>query len=245
VIGLHLCGAYYRNQCNELQKSLEISQIQLDEMERRYLGQERYIEDLKQENSTYENMIAKLLEEEDERKDINPPTGNEEELISSGEWKIGEELLLPNLPTEFKSLTDYRVYNIQGTPHNRLQKVSYTDETGCRRYNEDYHVALGSFYSVHIGDRFEITLDTGRVFTIIMADGKDDRDTDVNNMYHPCYDYDGKQQANVLEFIIDTAVLPTEVYQYGSLHCLDEFKGDIVKITYLGRDDSGDWSTYE
>ena len=36
-----------------------------------------------------------------------------------------------------------------------------------------------------------------------------------------------------------------EVYAYGSIDYLDDFKGNIVEMKYLGRDDSADWDYYE
>lgn len=164
---------------------------------------------------------------------------------TSNKWNIGQSLPLPNIPSNMKLCTDYRHYNIEGTPHNRLQQVAWTDEYGCRRYNKDYIVALGSYYSVDIGDRFEVTLDTGRTFTVILGDGKADCDTDELNMFTPCFNYDGEYCANILEFIIDDTIMYQECYQYGSLDYHDEFKGNVIKIVYLGRDNGGDWTSYE
>lgn len=152
---------------------------------------------------------------------------------------------LPIISTNVKLFTDYRVYNLWYTPHYRLQQAAWTDTQGLRRYNEDYIVALGSFYSTDIGDRFEVTLDTGRTFTVILGDGKVDDDCDSENMYTPCIDYDGKTAANILEFIIDKNVLDSEVYSYGSIDYIEDFRGDIVKMVYLGRDTSQDWDLYE
>lgn len=160
-------------------------------------------------------------------------------------FMIGEEVLLPVLSTEPKLFTDYRSYNLWYTPYYRLQQAAYTDEDGLRRFNDDYIVALGKFYSEDIGDRFCVTLDTGVEFTIILGDGKDPYDCDLNNMYMPYVNYDNEKCANLLEFIVDADVMKPEVYDYGSLDYLDKFKGNIVKMVYLGRDDSEDWTTYE
>lgn len=166
-------------------------------------------------------------------------------ILRSGKWEINETVPLPPLPTDFKACTDYRCYNIEGTPHNRMQQACYTDELGCRRFNTDYCVALGSFYSDRIGDRFEITLDTGVTFNVITADMKADAHTDANNMYHPCVNYNGENAANVLEFIVDTDILSKKAYLYGSLDYYDYFKGNIIKMVYLGRDTLEDWDVYE
>lgn len=169
----------------------------------------------------------------------------ENSVPTSAKFAIGEQVPLPALLTHVKLCTDYRCYNLPYTPHYRLQQVAYTDEYGLRRFNEDYIVGLGAFYSTDIGDRFKVTLDTGREFTIILGDGKAPIDCDDNNMYTPCKNYDGEDCANVLEFIMDDEAMPSEVYAYGSIDCIDEFKGNIIKMVYLGRDNSADWSSYE
>ncbi len=156
-----------------------------------------------------------------------------------------KEMELPTIPTNVKLFTDYRAYNLWYTPHYRLQQAAYTDELGFRRFNDDYVVALGSYYSTSIGDRFEVTLDTGEVFTVIFGDGKWDTDCDSKHMYTPCIDYNGELAGNLLEFIIDEQVLDEEIYEYGSIELFDKFKGSVVKMIYLGRDASADWDTYK
>lgn len=158
-------------------------------------------------------------------------------------FEVGEICDLPNLPTRVKACTDYRCYNIPSTPHWRLQQCAWTDEYGLRRFNDDYIVGLGTYYSTDIGDRFEITLDTGRVFTIILGDNKADCDTDETNRYKPC-SYYNPEDANVLEFIADFDVMPDWVYARGTIDCLDDFSGNIAQIKYIGRDNSADWDSY-
>lgn len=153
-------------------------------------------------------------------------------------------LELPDISTESKLFTDYRFYNIPGTPHNRLQQKAWTDPEGLRRFNNDYIVAMGSYYSTSIGDRFQIELSSGQTFTVIFGDGKWDIDCDVKNMYTPIKNYDGELVGNLLEFIVDRDILDPDVYSYGGLEKIDSLKGDITGIYYLGRDDSEDWDTY-
>lgn len=155
-----------------------------------------------------------------------------------------ESLELPDISTESKLFTDYRFYNIPGTPHNRLQQKARTDSNGLRRFNNDYIVAMGSYYSTSIGDRFRVELSSGRVFTVIFGDGKWGIDCDSKNMYTPVKNYDGETVGNLLEFIVDEDILDPNVYSYGGIERLDIFKGDVVRIWYIGRDDSEDWDTY-
>lgn len=154
-------------------------------------------------------------------------------------------LPLPDIDTSVKTFTDYRCYNIVGTPHNRLQQVCYTDSNGFRRFGEDYVVALGSYYSIDIGDRYRVTLDTGVEFTVILGDCKADCDTDPSNMYAPCVNYDGESVGNLLEFIIDDDILPAEIYSHGDLQRFEFMQGSVIQFEYLGRDNSGDWTTFK
>lgn len=182
-----------------------------------------------------------------EHKEITSSEGNQEATIikdTTSKFEIGEECEIPSVPTHVKFCTDYRSYDLWYTPHYRLQQVAWTDEYGMRRYNNDYLVALGSYYSTDIGDRFEVTLDTGKTFTVMMADGKWDIDCDENNMYTPTIDYNGEYAGNLLEFIMDKYSVSSEMYGYGSLDYYDAFKGSVIKMVYLGRDDSADWDTY-
>lgn len=157
---------------------------------------------------------------------------------------VGQNVELPNLPTDRKVCTDYRVYNIAGTPHNRMQKLAWTDELGCRRYGDYYIVGLGSAYADRVGETFEVELSTGATFKIITGDMKADIHTDSTNRYAPMINYSGEQCANILEFIIDKDALAKAAYQWGGVDYYQIFKGDIVRMTYLGRDTSADWDTY-
>ena len=194
------------------------------------------VKELKKTIEIYEEKISSL-----EEKLLSLIKNNNEH----SNFSIGEKCDIPTIPTHVKFFTDYRAYNLWYTPHYRLQQKSWTDELGCRRYNDDYLVALGSYYSVDIGDRFQVTLDTGETFSVFVADGKWDADCDDRNMYTPCVDYNGVMAGNLLEFIVDDILLSANVIRYGSLDYYDKFKGSVVEMVYLGRDQSGDWTTYE
>lgn len=154
------------------------------------------------------------------------------------------EYEVPTLPTFPKFFTDYRYYGIEGTPHYRLQQECWTDEIGCRRLNDDYVVALGSYYSTNIGDRFEVTFDNGNIITVVMGDGKHDSDCDERNMFTPYLSYDNEKCGNLLEFIVDKNVLNSAVYDYGSLDCVEVLNGNVIKMVYIGRYEHIDFDTY-
>lgn len=208
-----------------------------------------YNSQVKSDLENIKNDNAKILEQIEElNKEVEEEITIIDEIIpnqSTTSWAIGEEVPLPDLPTYRYLCTDYRHYNLPNTPHYRMQQMAWTDEIGCRRFNDDYIVGLGTGYSQDIGDRFAIELENGFRFTIIMGDGKADRDTDAEtHRYTPCKDYAGNDCANVLEFIIDDQVMEKEAYQFGSISYYERFKSNIKKMIYLGRDTNGDWVSY-
>lgn len=194
-----------------------------------------------QKDDNKETEIITTVEKEDESEQNGDYV---EQQFDKTEKEVGKNVELPDLPTDRKVCTDYSVYNIPGTPHNRMQQLAQTDELGCRRYGVYYIVGLGSAYADRIGETFEVELDTGEIFRIITGDMKADIHTDVTNRYAPMMNYNGEQCANILEFIIDKNVLDNAAYRWGGVDYYTKFKGNIVRMTYLGRDTSADWDTY-
>ena len=231
---------------NELAKNMNINEKRIDELAKEntssLLTLQTEVDTIVSDMQVKEQNVILSTSQSESKIEEELNTLN---AVDTDKWSVNEEVPLPNIPTNVKFCTDYRCYNIEGTPHLKMQNLSYTDELGCRRFNDDYCVALGSFYSERIGDRFEVTLDSGRIFTVITGDMKADCDTDPNNMYGPCINYDFEPSANVLEFIIDDTVVSDDMYNYGSLDYHEEFKGNIVRMIYLGRDNSTDWDKYE
>ena len=141
------------------------------------------------------------------------------------------KLEIPDCDTSFKSYMDYTCITDDTTVQWELQQTAYTDEYGLRKIGTDYCVAVGSYYSETVGERFKITLDNGNEFTVIVSDLKQDKHTDISNQYSPVYDENGEfYSANVLEFIVDTDQLHSMVTTLGTVSYYDEFKGNIVSI---------------
>lgn len=111
----------------------------------------------------------------------------------------------------------------------QLQKQAHTDNAGFRRMNNDYMVAMGSYYADACGDRLKITLDSQKTFTVIVGEFKDDSQTDPDRMYHPMICEGEEVAANVLEFIVDTDVMDEGVLLSGTI-CSLGFEGEIIKI---------------
>lgn len=130
---------------------------------------------------------------------------------------------VPDVDSNFKSYMDYRCITNTSSDQYKLQQKCYTDDNGLRVYDGYYAVALGTYYSSTIGDKFHITLDTGEEFDVIVGDVKADCDTDKTNRYVPV-------NGNIIEFIVDTKKLPKDVRFMGTISALDDFEGSVESI---------------
>lgn len=140
-----------------------------------------------------------------------------------------EAVQLPPLDTSFKSYMDYRTITCVASAQYALQQQAYTDELGLRKIDDFYCVALGTYYSDECGEKFRIITDNGNEFCVIVADIKADEHTDENNMYVPM----PNGNANVVEFIVDTAAIECRVALLGDISGYEQFSGSIVKIERL------------
>lgn len=142
-----------------------------------------------------------------------------------------ETLDIPTCNTEFKTYMDYRCITDKTSAQYELQQFAWTDEDGFRRIGDDYIVAMGTYYAKNVGDRFKITLDTDNEITVIIGDIKQDIHTDYFNQYTPIYDENGIFfSGNVLEFIVDTDVLPKVPRRLGTVSYFNYLKGNIKSI---------------
>ena len=142
-----------------------------------------------------------------------------------------EEMKVPNCDTSFKSYMSYKCITNKASEQYKLQLSAWTDDMGLRRVDDYYLVAMGTYYSNTVGDKFRITLEGDKTFNVMIGDIKADIHTDKNNMYSPVYDSNGKfRSANVIEFIIDTKSVDRKVKLMGDVSAYEEFKGNIVKI---------------
>lgn len=136
-----------------------------------------------------------------------------------------------NIDTYFKAWMPYTTITNITSEQYKIQTKAYTDEMGFRKINDDYLVAMGTYYTEKCGTRFKITLQNGLDFTVQTGDIKKDIHTDKHNMYCPIKNQKGELiSANVLEFIVDENVMDKHVlYDLGDISPLG-FEGNIAKI---------------
>lgn len=135
------------------------------------------------------------------------------------------EYAVPLGDTTFKSYMSWKAITNTDSEQYKLQKSCWTDKKGLRRHGQDYVIAMGSYYADYIGERFTITLDTGKSFTAVIGDFKDNRHTDETNKYTPMEN--GKK--NVIEFVVDTSELDETARKMGDISYAG-FKGNVESI---------------
>ena len=125
--------------------------------------------------------------------------------------------------TGFKSFMDYRTLTNRQSKQYALQQSAYTDEQGFRRYNGYYMIALGTYYTNGVGERFRITLEGGQSFLAITGDIKSDAHTDRLHQH---------RGGNIVEFIVDRRHISSSCQRMGDMSYAG-FSGRIASIEKL------------
>ena len=215
-----------KQELNQMDKEIETINTKLTTIETRLDNMDKQVAEYKAQ-AMMSNYIKYYDIIAPNKSNIN--TKNEVESITKIDYDI------PTIAdTDFYGYMDYRKITDKTTPQYEMQQSAWTDWQGLRRYNNDYMVAMGSYYSDYeVGSRFEITLENDTVFTVILGDLKYDIHTDKRNMYTPVYQNWQLVKANVIEFIVEENQLSYDVKQLGTISGYEEFNGNIVSIKKL------------
>lgn len=122
----------------------------------------------------------------------------------------------------FKSYTNYKLLS-QSSAQGKLQQRAYTGESGIRMVDDCYCAALGTYYDGNIGDKFLVTLSTGKQFKMILCDVKSNNHTDPMHQYTML-------NGCVVEFYVDYDVLDDLAKRMGNISYIEGFEGDVTLI---------------
>lgn len=139
------------------------------------------------------------------------------------EEPITTDYSIPNVNTSFKSWMPYTAITNRASAAYKQQQYAYTDENGLRKIGDDYCVAMGTYYSSTIGERFKITMSTGATFTVIISDIKSNRHTDSTHRYTT-------RNGCMMEFLIDKSCLASCIRTSGNVGSLSLFSGQFAKV---------------
>ena len=230
TVGLVIATLFVLNdtkqELNEMDKEIETINAKLTTIEIRLNNMDKQVAEYKAQ-AMMSNYIKYYDIIAPNKSNIN--TKNEVESVTKIDYDV------PTIAnTDFYGYMDYNCITDDTTVQYDMQQSAWTDWQGLRRYNNDYMVAMGSYYSDYeVGSRFEITLENDTVFTVILGDLKDDIHTDKKNMYTPVYHNWQLVKANVIEFIVEENQLSYDVKKLGTVSGYDNFNGNIVSIKKL------------
>lgn len=120
-------------------------------------------------------------------------------------------------------------WNISSQQHKIMQTLIINDR-GHYTDGEYIAIAMGAYFG-SIGEKFKITLDTGKIFHAVKVDEKA-----TSQLINACSHPDG----SMIEFVVDT---DTAMNHYGgdngyvlngNFNNVEEFRGNIVKIERRG-----------
>lgn len=175
-------------------------------------NQQTEIDNLKKENQKLKEQV-KALKKENSKLKNSQQKKTKKNKIKYKSYKVPKN-------KHFKSYTNYKCLS-RSSAQWKLQKKAYTDKNGLRKIGDDYLVAMGSYYTKHLGDRFRITLSTGKTFTVRICDFKANKDTNSTHQY--------TANGCMIEFYVDSN-LNSKARQMGDISYIKGFKGNITKV---------------
>lgn len=123
----------------------------------------------------------------------------------------------------FKAYMDYRTITNKASDQYKIRTVSETDKKGMRKYDNRYEVAIGTGYNILVGTYIDIVFPDGDRLPCIVADLKQDKDTDRTNRY--------AKNGSVFEFIVDSRTLSKKAKRLGDVSAVDsKFEGRPTKL---------------
>lgn len=137
-------------------------------------------------------------------------------------FDIKKDVLSKGIDTSFKCWMPMNSITDKTSKQYALIKNAKAMNYGIANYQNHYLVALGKRYG-EIGDEVIITLDTGVILKVFLADFKKTYET-IGWGLHPI----SKNRNCMLEFIVDPHLIAPNVKSSGDLSSI--YPGQIVKI---------------
>ena len=131
--------------------------------------------------------------------------------------------------SDVKTYMGYQAVTLVASSQYQLLNSSYafTDEHGLRMYDDGtgarYCVAVGSYYTTTIGQKFDLVMEDGHYVPCILGDAKADVHTNWSNQY-------GTANGDVVEFIIDNNVYYQVCDMSGTVNWVEGLSGKVQSI---------------
>lgn len=184
----------------------------------------------KKEKKTADTSIETSQEEENPQ--ITEPV--EAEVVVEEPAPISEEAISPVVDTSNNNTivpyphSDFKTYMygsaVTNTASAQYQLISraYVGDYGIMMVDGCYLVAMGTAYAHYIGEKYQVTFESGQVINVMVGDVKQDIHTDQ-------YNSAGAANGDLLEFIV--AQPPEQVALMGNYNVV--FPGKIAYLTVI------------
>lgn len=147
---------------------------------------------------------------------------------------------VPALPNQYVT---YMPIDAIKSPSSRQYKLVnsglvHTDEDGFSRINEDYCIALGSYYGNIVGNRYMVEFENGEIITAVLTDAKSDLHTDSNKQYSDINRIFNGKDGNIMEIVFDDSTTNETSYS-GKVRTInaiinERFPSHVKSITLIG-----------
>ena len=127
----------------------------------------------------------------------------------------------------FKSWMSYKAITNRSSKQYRLQQIASTGYAGMRTVNNRYCVAIGTAFDASIGTYIDLILEDGFVIPCIVADIKNPKHTDANNVFT----ITGKTKKTICctEFVVDLEKLNVDAMESGNISDCNELWTECVR----------------
>lgn len=151
------------------------------------------------------------------------PVAIEEQVVEEASTPIQySNVVTPYPHSDFKTYMYASAITNTASAQYQLISRAYVGDYGIMMIDGCYLVAMGTAYANYIGQRYQVTFETGQVINVIIGDVKQDIHTDQ-------YNSAGAANGDLLEFIV--AQPPEQVALMGNYNVV--FPGKVAYLTVI------------
>lgn len=151
------------------------------------------------------------------------PVAIEEQVVEEASTPIQySNVVTPYPHSDFKTYMYASAITNTASAQYQLISRAYVGDYGIMMVDGCYLVAMGTAYANYIGQRYQVTFETGQVINVIIGDVKQDIHTDQ-------YNSAGAANGDLLEFIV--AQPPEQVALMGNYNVV--FPGKVAYLTVI------------
>ena len=178
------------------------------------------------ETNPTENIVPEKIEKVKEKDESQKITTEEEkenaEQMDLTESATSSNIIIPYPHSDFKTYMYASAVTDTTSAQYQLISQAYVGDYGIMMVDGCYLVAMGTAYANYIGQKYQVTFETGQIINVMIGDVKQDIHTDQ-------YNSAGAANGDLLEFIV--AQPPEQVALMGNYNVV--FPGKVAYLTVI------------